>query len=224
MIARLLAIGCLVLIASCASERPPGGNDHGLSVEESQAVIDAAIPRGVADRSGWVGDIYAGFASQGLEPTRQHVCAVVAVIEQESNFQVNPPVPGLGAIAAREIDSRAERAGLPRLIVHAALELHSPNGRTYRQRIDTARTEKDLSDIYEDFIGSVPLGRTLFASLNPIRTRGPMQVNVAFANQYAAVRPYPFPTKASIADEVFSRRGSLYFGIAHLFAYQPPYG
>jgi len=28
---------------------------------------------------------------------------------------------------------------------------------------------------------AVPLGRTLFAESNPIRTRGPMQVNVAFA-------------------------------------------
>jgi hypothetical protein len=147
----------------------------------------------------------------------------VAVIEQESNFQVNPVVPGMGAIAWKEIDSRAERAGVPRLIVHTALELRSPNGRTYAERIDAARTEKDLSDIYEDIIGSVPLGRRLFADWNPVRTRGPMQVNVAFADQYAGVRPYPYPVKVSVADELFTRRGSVYFGIAHLLAYQPPY-
>ncbi len=215
-------VGAMVFLASCASQRqPPGG--PALSPEQARAVIDESLPPGVSDRPGWINDIYSGFTVQGLEPTRQNVCAVVAVIEQESNFHVNPAVPGLGAIAWKEIDSRAERAGVPHILVHAAMELRSPNGRTYSERINSARTEKDLSDIYEDFIGSVPLGRKLFADWNPIRTRGPMQVNIAFAQSYAAVRPYPYPVKSSIADELFTRRGSVYFGIAHLFAYQPPY-
>lgn len=221
--ARLWALGFAVLVASCASERPPAGSGAALSPEQARVVIDESIPKGVSDRAGWVNDIYAGFAVQGLAPTRENVCAVVAVIAQESNFQVNPVVPGMGAIAWKEIDSRAEHAGVPRLIVHSALDLRSANGRTYSERIDAAKTEKDLSDIYEDFIGSVPLGRRLFSDWNPIRTRGPMQVNVAFADQYAAVRPYPYPVKASVDDELFTRRGSLYFGIAHLLAYQPPY-
>jgi len=221
---RLWALGsCVALVAGCVSDRPPPGNGAALSPEQARAVIDESIPKGVSDRAGWVNDIYAGFSVQGLEPTRQNVCAVVAVIEQESNFQVNTVVPGMGKIAWKEIDSRAERAGVPRMIVHAALDLRSSNGRTYSERIDAAKTEKDLSDIYEDFIGSVPLGKRLFSDWNPIRTRGPMQVNVAFADQYAAVRPYPYPVKVSIADDLFTRRGSLYFGIAHLLAYQPPY-
>ena len=132
-------------------------------------------------------------------------------------------VPGLGAIARQEIDNRAQRAGIPRLIVRTALALRSADGRTYSARIDAARTEKDLSDIYEDFIGAVPLGRTLFADWNPIRTRGSMQVSVAYAEHYATVRPYPYPVSVSIADELFSRRGSVYFGVAHLLAYDPPY-
>jgi Protein of unknown function (DUF1615) len=220
---RLWALGCVVLVASCASERPPSGGGAALSPEQARAMIDESIPKGVSDRAGWVNDIYAGFTVQGLDPTRENVCAVVAVIQQESNFQVNPVVPGMRTIAWREIDSRAEHAGVPRLIVHGALDLRSSDGRTYSERIDAAKTEKDLSDIYEDFIGSVPLGRRLFSDWNPIRTRGPMQVNVAYADQYAAVRPYPYPVKASVADELFTRRGSLYFGIAHLLAYQPPY-
>lgn len=216
----LLAIA--LFLSSCVSERsPPTG--AALSPEQARALIADSLPPGVSDREGWVGDIYAGLTVQGLQPTQQNVCAVVAVIEQESGFHVNPVVPGLGAMAWKEIDSRAAHAGVPPLLVHAALDLHSPDGRTYSERIGAAKTEKDLSDVYEDFIGSVPLGRRLFSDWNPVRTRGPMQVNVAFAASYAQVRPYPYPIQGSLADELFTRRGSLYFGIAHLLAYQPPY-
>ena len=214
--------GALVVLASCASKGPPAAASTATR-EQPRPLIERAIPRGVADRTGWMADIYNGLKVQGLEPSRQNVCAVVAVIEQESNFQVNTVVPGLGAIARKEIDTRAEHAGIPLVIVHTALDMKSSTGRTYEERIEAAKTEKDLSDVYEDFIGSVPLGRKLFADWNPIRTRGPMQVNVAFAEQYAQVRPYPYPVKDSIGDELFTRRGSLYFGIAHLLAYKPPY-
>jgi hypothetical protein len=219
----VLFVGTAVLVASCASGGPPVFGATEPSPERTRAMIAQSIPGNVSDRAGWVTDIYSGFTVQGLAPTHANVCAVVAVIEQESNFQVNTVVPGMGVIAWKEIDKRAEHAGLPRMVVHAALGLKSSDGRTYSERIDAAKTEKDLSDIYEDFIGSVPLGQRLFADWNPVRTRGPMQVNVAYAESYAAVRPYPYPVKVSIADELFTRRGSLYFGIAHLLAYQPPY-
>ena len=109
------------------------------------------------------------------------------------------------------------------MVVHGVLKLESPGGRSYADRIDHARTERDLSDVYEDFIGAVPMGRSLFADRNPIRTRGPMQVHVNFAEQFSARRPYPYSVQRSIADEVFTRRGGVYFGIAHLLAYTAPY-
>lgn len=211
-------LGSLVGCASSPSPTPPS-----VRPDQAREIIGAALPGAVHDRAGWADDIYAAFTLQSIDPTRENICATVAVIEQESNFQVDPVIPGLAAIAWREIDSRAERVGIPPLIVHAALQIHSPTGMTYSQRIDGAKTERDLSDIFEDFISEVPMGRTLFAEHNPVRTRGPMQVNVAFAEQYAAARPYPYPVKVSIPDEVFSRRGSLYFGVAHLLAYDPPY-
>jgi hypothetical protein len=188
-----------------------------------RALIEHAIPRGVPDRAGWSKDMDAAFAALGLTPTSENVCAVVAVTAQESGFHVDPVIPDLGAIAWREIDRRAEHEAIPVTLVHHVLELKSPNGRSYAERIDHARTERELSDIFEDFTGAIPLGRSLFASWNPIRTRGPMQVNVAFAKAFAASHPYPYPVQVSIADEVFTRRGSLYFGVAHLLAYEVPY-
>ena len=217
----LCTSGIAALIASCASG-PPSATPPASPVEV-HALIEKSVPRTASDRGGWAADMYAAFGVLGIEPTHENICAVVAVTEQESGFQVDPVIPGLPAIAWREIDSRAEHAGVPRIVVRTALQLTSATGRSYGDRIDAARTEKDLSDIYEDFIGAMPLGRTLFAERNPIRTRGPMQVNVAFAEEYAAAKPYPYPVKASIADEVFTRRGSLYFGTAHLLAYAAPY-
>jgi hypothetical protein len=212
----------LGVLTSCASGPPPTASPA-TGPARSRDMIERALPRAVADRTGWAADMDAAFTVLGIQPTPENICAVVAVIEQESDFHVDPVIPGLPAIAWREIDSRASRAGIPRLIVHSALQLTSSTGRRYGDRIDSARTEKDLSDIFEDFIGAVPMGRSLFAERNPIRTRGPMQVNIAFAEQYAALKPYPYPVKVSIADEVFTRRGSLYFGTAHLLAYSAPY-
>jgi Protein of unknown function (DUF1615) len=210
------------LLTGCASERPAPKPDA-ISPAETRGNIQKSLPRAVSDRSGWVADIQAAFNELSISATRENSCAVAAVIEQESGFHVNPVIPGLPAIAWREIDRRSEAAGVPHVVVHTALQLKSSSGRSYGDRIDSAKTEKDLSDIYEDFIGSVPLGRSLFAEHNPVRTRGPMQVNIAFAEQFAAVRRYPYPVKSSIADEVFTRRGSVYFGVAHLLAYPAAY-
>jgi hypothetical protein len=220
-IRRLSVAALATLLAGCTV--PPVVRPPPPKPIDAHDFIEQSLPKGVSDRDGWVADIYDGFSSLGIEPSREHVCAVVAVIEQESSFRVDPVVPGLGRIAWREIDRRAEHAGIPRVVVHEVLELKSPTGQSYSDRIDAARTEKQLSDIFEDFTGSLPLGRTLFASWNPIRTRGPMQVSVAFAEKFAATRAYPYPVKISVADEAFTRRGSLYFGIAHLLAYPAPY-
>jgi hypothetical protein len=217
---RLQLLTAAAILAGCASAPPA---TPPTSPADARAMIDRSLPRNLADRGGWLNDIYAAFTVLTIQPSRENVCAVASVIQQESGFQVDPVIPKLGAIAAAEIDSRAARAHVPLVIVHGVLDLKSTDGRTYAQRIDQARTEKTLSDIYEDFIAGVPLGRTLFDDKNPIRTRGPMQVNVAFAEQFAAAAPYPYPVTRSIADEVFTRRGSIYFGVAHLLDYRAPY-
>jgi hypothetical protein len=211
----------LLLLAGCAGKKPEPTPP--LNTADAKALIEQSLPRYASDKAGWTADMYSAFTVLTVTPTRENICAVVAVIEQESGFHVDPVIPGLGAIARKEIDSRASRAHVPLVLVNGVLQLKSSDGRTYGERIDAARTEKDLSDAYEDFIGAVPLGQTLFADRNPIRTRGPMQVNVAFAEQFSAAAPYPYPLGSSIADELFTRRGSVYFGIAHLLDYRAPY-
>jgi hypothetical protein len=190
---------------------------------EAREVIVRLLPPNTVDRAGWAVDVHAALATLELPSTLQNFCAVLAVTEQESGFRADPAVPGLAVIAWKEIDRRADAAGVPKVAVRAALALPSPDGHSYAERIDAVKTERQLSEIFEDFIGMVPLGKTFFASRNPVRTGGPMQVSIAFAESYSQARPYPYPVGDSLRREVFTRRGGLYFGAAHLLAYDAPY-
>lgn len=209
-----LLVGCVTPRLAQVPHRPA----------EARAQILRLMPAKIRDREGWATDIYAAFATLDIEPTTQNLCATLAVTEQESTFTVSPVVPGLGKIARTEIGHRAEQHHVPLLLVKGALLLSSPNGKSYGERIDSARTERELSGIYEDLISSVPLGHRLFADSNPVRTAGPMQVSVAFAEQHVREHPYPYPIEGSIRHEVFTRRGGVYFGIAHLLGYPEGYG
>lgn len=217
-----LAASCLAALAGCASD-PGSSGPTAPRPADGRALTARLLPAGVADRSGWATDLYAAFAALGIAATPANLCAAIAVTEQESTFQADPSVPGLSAIAWREIDHQAEKAGIPALVVRTALRISSPNGKSYSERIDAARTERELSEIFEDLIDMVPMGKTLLASRNPVRTGGPMQVSVAFAEGHAARKTYPYPVAGSIRREVFTRRGGLYFGIAHLLDYPTAY-
>jgi hypothetical protein len=209
-----------LLVAGCAAPEPEGLR---LTADEGRARVARLLPEGVGDRSGWATDIYAAIAALDIPPTYENLCAPIAIIGQESGFQVDPAIPGLPKIARAEIERQREHAGIPKLVLDAALALPSSNGRSYAERLDGARTERELSDIYDDFIGRVPLGRTFLADRNPIHTAGPMQVNVAFATAQAAKRPYPYPLDGTVRQELFTRRGGVYFGTAHLLDYRAPY-
>ena len=195
---------------------PPSG-------PEIRAMVVRLIPASVRDRSGWADDLYSAFSSLDLPHAPQVYCAAIAIIEQESSFQADPVVPDLPDIVWRELEQRGRRYGIPKLLISAVLLKTSPDGRSYSQRIDALRTEKQLNGLFEDMIAELPAGKTLFAGYNPVRTGGPMQVSIAFAEEFARERSYPYPVSHSIRDEVFSRRGGLYFGSAILLDYPAPY-
>jgi uncharacterized protein DUF1615 len=180
-------------------------------------------PLGIADRSGWATDIHTAFAALRIPPSAENLCAAMAVIEQESTWQSDPQVPGLNRIVWAEIEKRRARYAIPKLLLDAALLKTSPDGRSYRARIDGLRTERQMNALFEDMIAELPYGRTLLADQNPVRTGGPMQVSIQFAEDLAREKPYPYPRKDSVRHEVFTRRGGLYFGIANLLDYPAGY-
>jgi hypothetical protein len=209
-----------MLLGGCSTAPP---REPPIDPDVARSEIRARIPSTVANRDGWAIDMFTAFEALEVRPTVRNICAVVAVIQQETGFQVDAVVPGLPVMARKEIDERAARYHIPRAVVSVALNVRSPDGRSYAERLRQANTERALSEMFEDFIGAVPLGRQLFGDLNPVRTGGSMQVSIAFAEAHARNATYPYPLDHGVRREVFTRRGGVYFGIAHLLDYPVSY-
>lgn len=221
-----------LLLAGCASEPTAPAQDAAAIAKlpasmqpqkpaDMKTRIVRFLPKQVQDKPGWANDVVTALSTQGLTVSDHNVCTVLAVAEQEATYQADPVVPGLGKIAWKEIYARSGRLHIPDFVVRTALGIQSPTGKSYAERLDKARTEQELSLIFEDMIGMVPMGKRLFGNLNPVHTAGPMQVSIAFAE--ANARGYPYPIKDSIRHEVFSRRGGIWFGTKHLFGYPADY-
>ncbi|SUG34609.1 lipoprotein [Salmonella enterica subsp. arizonae] len=210
----------VAMLAGCSSQSGKPVNKGEKPVDVAN-VVRQKMPASVKDKEAWAKDIAITFKSQGLAPTVENICSVLAVAQQESGYQADPVVPGLSKIAWQEIDRRAERLHIPLFLVHTTLKINSPNGKSYSERLDTVRTEKQLSAIFDDFINMVPMGQTLFGSYNPVHTGGPMQVSIAFAEQHA--KGYPWKMAGTVRQEVFTRRGGLWFGTYHLLNYPANY-
>ncbi|MFQ2285066.1 DUF1615 domain-containing protein [Aeromonas dhakensis] len=236
VVVRGLPLLVTLLLAGCASEPPApatpstSGTAAGRPIPKAmqpqkpadmKSRIVTFLPRNVVDKPGWANDVVTALTSQGLTVSDHNVCTVLAVAEQEATYQADPVVPGLGKIAWKEINARAGKLLIPEFVVRTALSIKSPTGKTYAERIDKLRTEREMSEIFEDMIGEVPMGKQLFGNMNPVRTGGPMQVSVAFAE--ANTRGYPYPVKESIRHEVFTRRGGIWFGTKHIFGYPADY-
>ena len=205
----------LAALAGCAT------TPSGPTPAQVRDDIVRRLPATLDDRAGWAADIESAFSVQDIAPTPENVCAVLAVTEQESGFQADPPVANLPVIARRELQRRAAALHVPGLLLDAALRIRSTDGRSYAARLARVRTERELSEIYEDMSSRVPLGKRLLAGHNPVQTGGPMQVSIPFAQAHAA--GYPYPVEQGIRREVFTRRGGMYFGILHLLGYDTPY-
>ncbi|ARJ40677.1 hypothetical protein B1H58_00795 [Pantoea alhagi] len=215
---RLMPLVALLALAGCTSKQKETPQQ---TPQQMQARITALMPGHVRQKADWSSDMATAFRTQQIEASDSNICAVIAVADQETNFNADSPVPGLPKIAWGEINKRAARLHIPAFLVRTALLIKSPNGRSYADRLDSVRTEKELSAIFDDFINMVPMGQTLFGNLNPIHTGGPMQVSIAFAE--ANARGYPWPVETTIRQEVFTRHGGIWFGVKHLLGYPANY-
>ncbi|NWK77028.1 DUF1615 domain-containing protein [Aquitalea sp. LB_tupeE] len=194
-----------------------------LNEAQGRALLDRLLPPRISDRQGWNHDIVAAFTALKIPYRADNFCAVAAVIEQESSWQADPTVPNLPSIVWEKIGERANKYLVPLPVVKAALLKTSPNGKSYKARIDSLRTEREMNLLFEDMAAEASKLGLPMNMKNPIRTGGPMQVSVEFAEAHVKIWPYPYQTGNSIRNDVFTRRGGIYFGSAILLQYPAPY-
>lgn len=191
--------------------------------KQGRALLNRLMPAKIKDRAGWSNDIFAAFEALRIPYTAEYFCAATSVIEQESSWEADPVVPGLGKMVWKQIELKADEKGIPMPLVSAALKAKSSNGQSFRSRIDKLRTEREMNLLYEEMSAEAESFGVSLSSQNPVRTGGPMQVSIDFATSHARAWPYPYPVRESMRREVFTRRGGVYFGIANLLHYQAPY-
>lgn len=216
---------------------------HSEAPENVIAVLDEKavaqkVPPYVKDREGWGEDIVAALRSINKDPTEERVCAVVAVIQQESNFQTDPTVPNLPEIVRKGLEKKFEKLGvLATPAVAALLSGSAPGSKlSFGQRVDALKSEKDLDrlfrDIAETYKGKLPgtfavasamsmlLGKGALKDLNPVTTAGSMQVKVNFARTVEGNRDL---SDDAIREQLYTRAGGVRYGTARLIDYPAQY-
>jgi len=243
----LSAVAAAVLLsalASCAGPRAEGTSPSSPLPAPPPALtareISDLIPERVADRHGWSEVILDGLVRNGVRPERTSVCAVIAVIGQESGFQENPVVPGLARIVRARVDRYKTKLGpLGDPLLERLLDGHAPNDpRSFTARMDTVRTERDVDLLFRDLLSYYQANHPALmelarwagklvdlddlTELDPITTAGSMQVSVRFATEWArdhegAAAP------GSVRDALYTRAGGVYYGAARLLDYPSHY-
>ena len=200
-------------------------------------LIRTAEP-GVKDPGGWAEDILKSLAALRLDGSVENVCAVIAVVDQESGFAENPVVPNLGATAEQAAREKIARNPMFRAVFLLFPQLEQE----LMERIRASRTERDLDLAYRRAVDSIlRLGRIdfliavdeigstvadVFEYFNDVSTIGSMQVSVRSA--LAAERQFrggdlTLEQVYTVRDFLYTRSGGLYAGIRQLLGYRTGY-
>ena len=192
----------------------------------------------VVEPDSWASDLLDVMQAQSIPQTRENVCAAIAIIDQESNFVANPVVAGLGELADKTLRAKMSRYPIVGTLALEFLDTHPASDTSYLQRIRRAKTERDLDLTYRAmvndagtasnmslFVQSGLLNR-MIEERNDISTVGSMQVSVRFAMAEAKSQRYLPMTLSddyALRDELYTRRGGMYYGVKQLLGYNTGY-
>ncbi len=230
---KIFAFTFMLLLSGLAAQ----AQSPELSIAETTKLIQKARSSAV-DPRGWAIDLLDVLRVHSLPQSRENICSSIAIIDQESNFVSDPAVAGLGALAEKALRSKADRVPvLGRMALQFLETTPSPND-SYLERIRSARTERDLDMTYrrmvEDASNKASLSLVVQSGLlnqliedrNDINTIGSMQVSVKFAVENAKQgRWLPMSLKDiyAVRDELYTRRGGMYYGVLQLLGYESGY-
>lgn len=208
-----------------------------MDVRETVRLILRA-EKNVTDAQGWAIDLLDVLQLHNLPTTRENVCAVIAVVDEESSFVADPAVPGLGKISEQALRDKLAKVPVAGKAALRWLERTPTPENSFLSRIRAARTERDLDLVYRslvEFAGQksglgevVQLGflNQLIEDRNEIDTAGSMQVSVKFSLEMAKRRrwlPMMLDDVYALRDQLYTRHGGLYYGVPQLLDYETGY-
>ena len=234
------------IIAACISLSACGDNawwSNGKEPEMEAEQIKKVIPARVNDRQSWAQDIFDIMQELSIPKTKQNVCSVVAVVDQESNFVADPTVPGLGEKAVQEINSRLKEKFEAKLgetiggtvagYFEDVLKNQPSPENNYMSQMRKVKTERELDLLYREIFdymskhyhvsaltGAAKLvGQDIGEKMNPITTLGSMQVHINYAKEHKRQSG----SIAELRNDLYTQYGGLYYGIHRLMKYPADY-
>ncbi|MDO4897545.1 MAG: DUF1615 family protein [Moraxella sp.] len=201
----------------------------------SDANIAQLIPSRVKNRPSWAGDISQIFDELGIHKDKENICTVIAVIDQESNFNANPAVPNLGEASLKAIDDKLEDKLGKQLagVFRTMLATRPTKDNNFIKQIKAVKTEKELDELYHEIfdyftttykvsgVNSLTklTGEALDERLNPITTLGSMQVHISYAKRHRRANM----NDRTLRADMYGQYGGLYYGIHRLMKYEAKY-
>lgn len=209
----------LVLVGCGSPEGPP---------QLTEAQVTAKVRPGTEQPERWARAVIAGLERAEQPVTPQTACQVLAVIEQESGYQANPPVPGIDRMVEQELRDQLSFLGpLDDAAFEALLNVRAGQDQpTYGERLRAAETERDLDLLYREILdhaaSTVPVVGSATQKLaagwlerhNPVSTVGSMQVKVDFARDQRNGDDVP---RRELRDHLYTIDGGVRFGTLRLF-------
>ncbi len=230
---------CISLVACGDSSWWSNNKEPEMEAEQIQKVI----PPRVHGRQSWSQDIFDIMEQLKIPKTKQNVCSIVAVVDQESNFVADPTVPGLGEKAVQEINTRLNEkfeAKLGEMIggtvagyFEDVLKNQPTPENNYMSQMRKVKTERELDLLYREIFdymsqhyhvsaltGAAKLvGQDIGEKMNPITTLGSMQVHINYAKEHKRQSG----NIAELRNDLYTQYGGLYYGIHRLMKYPADY-
>ena len=194
--------------------------------------------KSVIDAQGWALDLHDVLQQHDFPQSKENICAAVAVIDQESGFVADPPVPGLGKLSEQALRDKFNKVPIGGNIALRWLENTPTPEASFMARIRNAKTERDLDLAYRslvdyagkttslDMVLRLGLLNKLIEERNEIDTAGSMQVSVKFALSEARKRrwlPMTLDDIYGVRDHLYTRQGGIYYGVKQLLGYDTGY-
>lgn len=236
-----LMITTLSLSLTACGDRAWWNNNDEPTLSSEQ--IAKLIPNRVQQRESWAQDIYDISQQFGIPQTKDNMCSIIAVVDQESNFVADPQVAGLGAKAVKEVEERLEEKFTEKLgekiggtvagYFQEVLKNQPTPDNNYLSQMRKVKTERELDELYREIFdhmsqhyhvsaltGAAKLvGQDIGEKLNPITTLGSMQVHISYAKEHKRQGG----NIAALRSDLYTQYGGLYYGIHRLMMYPADY-